>query len=315
MEVSIGITRFVIEIIIQPLSLLFLAAGSFSSATKGTYGLRLLGWAGCALYTFIDSLTYVYLFHFEQMSGALVLFLISLFMLTCELSGRNRMEGRSHIYVGKVIATSGICNFLFSYITFLNGAVTFLVASQSTLLAIVLGSVVYVKGFETLGNSIWFKTRFSPDLASGTYPKVIVPVYPTYIAVVYDCTGLREIFLLFFAVVFAPASWEKKRKALLFGCIAIYVANVLRNNIVIGFCSAEIMSFELAHSVVGNIVIFIILTIAALILFFIIPEMPNEIFSMLHRYKIIRKEALHGKDFSKSISTGQSPVQKGLYKI
>jgi exosortase/archaeosortase family protein len=111
-------------------------------------------------------------------------------------------------------------------------------------------------------------------------------VSPTDVAVVYGCTGIREILFLFFAVAFTQAERQKKQKAFWLAGSIIYAANILRNNLVIALYGGRWTSFEIIHSLVGNILVFLALTSSALIVFFTIPEVPKRLFSALKLDKI-----------------------------
>jgi exosortase/archaeosortase family protein len=113
---------------------------------------------------------------------------------------------------------------------------------------------------------------------------VLIP--PTDVAVVYACTGLREILIVIFAVLFTRAEQQEKKKTLWLAGSIIYGANLLRNNLVIALYGGRRTSFEIVHSLIGNIIVFLALTAAALIVFFTIPEVPDRLFSIFKLKKI-----------------------------
>lgn len=109
--------------------------------------------------------------------------------------------------------------------------------------------------------------------------RVLAP--PPDVAVIYGCAGIREILFLFFAVAFTRAERQKKKKAFWLAGSIIYAANILRNNLVIALYWGRLTSFQIIHSLIGNILVFLALTGAALSVFFTIPEVPKRLFSAL----------------------------------
>ncbi|MBA7624477.1 hypothetical protein ES703_31886 [subsurface metagenome] len=281
--------KFFIEIIIQFFSLLLLYFGCRVVDARRSYRFRSFGWGGLALYSFLDAVISISILNLENLFSRAIIFFIALFMLQYEVRGKDCLEGRSHLYVGRVVAAGCILNFIFSYVTFLNGALTLFVALQSIILPFIMGMGISWPFIDTMGNSIWFKTQFAPDLVSGFFPQVRVPVYPTDVAIVYGCTGLREILFLLFAVAFTKASGEKKKKAFFIAAPLIYAANILRNNLVVGLYGGGLISYEIAHSLLGNILVFLAITVAAVATFLIIPEIPAHLSSILSQFKSFSK--------------------------
>jgi exosortase/archaeosortase family protein len=175
------------------------------------------------------------------------------------------------------MAAAGIGNFLLSYITIFNGTLTFIVSLQSILLSLMMGMKISLPLIDTMGNSLLFKTRYAPSPLDRSFPQVRVLVPPTDVAVVYECTGMREILFLLFAVAFTRAERHEKRKAFWLAGSIIYAANILRNNLVIALYGGRWTSFEIIHSLIGNILVFLALTSAALVVFFTIPEVPKRL--------------------------------------
>jgi hypothetical protein len=98
----IGVCRFLVEAIVQPVPLLLLWIGCSGDDLK-KHRIRILAWIGCVLFALLEILLPLLLLDFEEI-------------------------------LGKVVAAAGIGNFLLSYVTFFNGTLTFVVALQSILL-------------------------------------------------------------------------------------------------------------------------------------------------------------------------------------
>ena len=238
-----------------------------------------MAWGGCALFAALEILLPMLLLAFEEILAHAVLLIVSLIMLHHERRRANNHSGR--LYLGKVVAAAGIVNFVLAYITFLNGMLTFIVALQSILLPLIIGMKISLPLIDTMGNSFFFKTQYAPSLLDRSFPQIRVLVPPTDIAVVYECTGMREALFLYFAVAFTKAERQQKKKAFWLAGSIIYAANILRNNLVIALYGGRWTSFEIVHSLIGNILVFLALTAAALVVFFTIPEVPKRLSSVL----------------------------------
>ncbi len=268
----VGVLKLVAEIVLQPVSFLLLFLGSRPKNERKHSRVRIFGWWGCALYAFLDALLLMSVFNYEHFLAHAVALILALIMLRCELRTGYDPEGHSHLYVARVVGATGLLNFAISYITVVNGVVTYLVALQSLPLGFLLGVEISFPYLDTMGNPLWFKTQYFPDPVLDIFPQIRVPVPPTDVAVVYECTGLREILFVFFAIAFVSAVREKKRKAFFISAPLIYGANILRNNLVIGLYGGGLSTFAFAHSILGNIVVFLAMTAAAVTVFLIIPE-------------------------------------------
>jgi len=275
MFVLIGACKLIVEIIVQPISLLLLWIGC-SRDNKRKHRIRVLAWSGCVLFAVLEIILPLLLLDFEGILAPAVLLLVSSFML---------YRGSDQLYLGKVFAAAGIGNFALSYFTFLNGTLTFLVALQSILLPLIMGMKISLPLIDTMGNSLLFKTQYAPSLLDRSFPQVRVLIPPTDVAVVYECTGMREILFLFFAVNYTQAEQPTKRKAFWLAGSIIYAANILRNNLVIALYGGRWTSFEIIHSLIGNILVFLALVSAALVVFFAIPEVPKRFISVLKPQK------------------------------
>jgi len=227
MVVFVGTGKLVVEVIVQPVSLLLLLIGC-SGDTHKKRRLRIIAWGGCALFAALEILLPMLLLAFEGVLPHAALLIVSLLMLHNERKRADHHRGGSYVYLGKVVAAAGMANFMISYITFLNGMLTFIVALQSILLPLIIGMKISLPLIDTMGNSFFFKTQYAPNLLDRSFPQIRVLVPPTDVAVVYACTGMREILVLLFAVAFTKAERQQKKKAFWLAASIVYVANILR---------------------------------------------------------------------------------------
>ena len=281
----VGACKLIGEVVAQPVSLVLLWIGC-SGDTRRKHRIRVLAWSGCFLFAVLEMLPSFVLLNFEGMLAPLVLLVVSLRMLGVERRPVQHDKSGDRLYVGTVVAAAGIANFLLSQVTFLNATLTFIVALQSILLPLIMGMKISLPLVDTMGNSLLFKTQYGPSPFDRSFPQVRVLIPPTDVAVVYACTGLREILIVIFAVLFTRAEQQEKKKTLWLAGSIIYGANLLRNNLVIALYGGRRTSFEIVHSLIGNIIVFLALTAAALIVFFTIPEVPDRLFSIFKLKKI-----------------------------
>jgi exosortase/archaeosortase family protein len=281
----VGACKLFGEVVAQPVSLVLLWIGC-SADTRRKHRIRVLAWNGCFLFAFLEMLPSFLLLNFEGILAPVVLLAVSLRMLRVERRPVQHGKSGDRLYVGKVVAAAGISNFVLTHVTFLNATLTFVVALQSILLPLIVGMEIFLPLVDTMGNSLLFVTQYAPNPFDRSFPQVRVLIPPTDVAVVYGCTGMGELLIVFFAVIFTQAEQQEKKKALWLAGSIIYGANILRNNLVIALYGGRWTSFEIIHSLFGNILIFLALTVAALVVFFTIPEVPNRLFSIFTLKKI-----------------------------
>ncbi|RKX79653.1 MAG: hypothetical protein DRP87_02395 [Spirochaetes bacterium] len=279
------------EVVVLPLSLILLWTGTKVFRESHPSPLRLSGWSGIALYSLTALMVSLYYLEPVVAVGQVLGTIFIIYMIAFELGGGSisggksdvgsdssrgtRREGRarlpSNLYWGRVISSALLFNFLFSHITFITVAVVYISALLSLSLPVILGMDVSLKLY-AMGNSIIFKTRYIPEVIGGNLPEVQVQVLPTDVAVVYGCSGIREILFALFAILFTGANGEKKRRAFSLSFFLVFFSNILRNNLVIGLYGSGLSSFETAHSLIGSLVVLAGITGAAIVCFFLVPE-------------------------------------------
>lgn len=115
------------------------------------------------------------------------------------------------------------------------------------------------------------------------------PVFPSYIGIILACTAIQSM-LIFIGGILATEgedySFNKRRlKAFLITVPVIYVLNIIRNvGIIYGVNDLD-LNFEYLHGVLGKGGSLIALIILAFFVFKILPELHENILSLVELYK------------------------------
>ncbi len=147
-----------------------------------------------------------------------------------------------------------------------------------------MGFSCEISGIDYAGHALFWQTGLNS--AGGNIFEVNVPISPTNIGIVLGCTGLREILLFYFLVKFTDARFQLKKKVFLTGALVIFIANILRNVIVIYFTGYKELPFELTHHTIGSITIFIALIFVVIYTLFKIPQINSHIEDIFNLKKI-----------------------------
>jgi exosortase/archaeosortase family protein len=274
-----GAAKLAVEVFLQSLSLLLLLWGCRGAESPRSRALRVSGWCAFALFCCLDAALLLAASAAEGVGTRAVLGAGALLMVHRESTAAHGL--RSRLYIARVASATGLANLAVSHLTFLEIAVTYFVAAQSILLPVLMGMGVTLPRVETMGQSLLLKTLYAPVGAAEVFPKVRIPVHPTNIAIVYGCTGVREMILVLFLVAFTGAPSEKKRKAVLIGTSAVYLGNLARNNLVVLLHGGGKTSFELAHGLIGHLLVMLVLIAAAVVVFFVVPEIPDHLAALI----------------------------------
>lgn len=258
-----AIIRFIFTVFILPLHLLAIIIGTYKkNITFITIGLIL----GSLYWVMLGTLSLLY-------SGTLSL-AMSIVLLFIYLKLYNDIYKEGFVdwieYVLKVIGLGGGFLFLVSNISALRGLWIYLIALASTIILRIFGLPFYPEGIEYMGNSLWFTTNF--NIYEGwTIPEVNVPINGIDVTIVYECSGLRELVLGAFAIMLAKENLQKRFTTLRNYSLLLIIANIIRNALVLYIYNST-KDFFLAHEVIGNGFISIILLTAFLYVFTSLPS-------------------------------------------
>ncbi|KYK24318.1 hypothetical protein AYK25_00330 [Thermoplasmatales archaeon SM1-50] len=105
----------------------------------------------------------------------------------------------------------------------------------------------------------------------------------TPILIIFACTAIQSM-VLFFGMIGALSYVSIKRKifGLLVTIVPIYFLNLIRNASVVYMVGSGMVSFELAHNVIGKTGSLLALIVLLFVTFKIIPELYDEILSIIH---------------------------------
>jgi exosortase/archaeosortase family protein len=70
------------------------------------------------------------------------------------------------------------------------------------------------------------------------------------INVVWGCTGVKQLYILFFVILFSRGIWWKRLIYFFTGCVVLLLFNVIRITVVVLFIKHDPDSFELLHDFV-----------------------------------------------------------------
>lgn len=106
------------------------------------------------------------------------------------------------------------------------------------------------------------------------------------ITIIFACTAIQSI-VLFIGMISTLSNANIKRRtlALLVTVIPIYILNLIRNASVVFMVGSEMVSFELAHNVIGKTGSLLALIFLLFVVFKITPELYDEIFCIINLTK------------------------------
>lgn len=124
------------------------------------------------------------------------------------------------------------------------------------------GDIFYPGGFS------WYR------VSSG---EIYVPIREADIHIILACTAIQALAVAVSFVVSTNAGWRRKGLALGISVPVIYLANLLRNVVVIHLYDVESVNFELAHGLVGKMISLLTLVGLVILLFEILPQLYDSI--------------------------------------
>lgn len=141
----------------------------------------------------------------------------------------------------------------------------------------IVGPVMYGE------TSLFYKT---------SYENIRVAIVGSNINIILACTGLQAI-AAGGALIFSTSSNNKRKiKSLLVVVPTLYIANVLRNVMIIYLTYENITSFHMAHNQIAKTGSVILLVVLMLIVFEIMPEFYENIMSVI---SLPKREPIHQK--------------------
>jgi archaeosortase A (PGF-CTERM-specific) len=120
--------------------------------------------------------------------------------------------------------------------------------------------------------------------------EISVPIQGTSIEIILACTAIQALAVAISFIISTDAAWKRKGLGLGISIPVIYLANLLRNVVVIQLYDSNV-SFELAHGFVGKMISLITLVVLIIFLFRILPEFYDNIMGSIDL--LWRKEPGH----------------------
>ncbi|MFW5904435.1 MAG: archaeosortase A, partial [Candidatus Saliniplasma sp.] len=125
-----------------------------------------------------------------------------------------------------------------------------------------------------------------------SYENIRVAIVGSNINIILACTGLQAIAAGSALVYSTEADLKRKLKSLLVIAPTLYIANVLRNVMIIYLTYENIISFHMAHNQIAKTGSVILLIILMLIVFEIMPEFYENIMRVI---SLPKREPIHQK--------------------
>jgi archaeosortase A (PGF-CTERM-specific) len=115
-----------------------------------------------------------------------------------------------------------------------------------------------------------------------TREKALILFNNTPIMIIFACTAIQSM-VLFIGMIGALSRVSLKRKALglLVTVVPIYFLNLIRNASVVYMVGSRMVSFELAHNVIGKAGSLLALIVLLFVTFKIVPELYDEIIGII----------------------------------
>jgi len=230
-----------------------------------------------SLHSFINLFIYLNADIEKNFDPILTNFILGLLFILISFRVSDKIE--SFNYLRKVIIFSFGIYFLIEHLPILRGVVTLIVAFVTVLINRFLGFNCYIAGIDYAGYNIFIQTKL--NIIAGNILEVNVPIGNTDINIVLGCSGVREILILGFLIKFTSANFDIKRKTFFTDFLIIFIANILRNVIVVYYTGYKNVSFETTHHIAGSILIFLALFSVTVFTLFKIPEINSHLENIL----------------------------------
>jgi len=209
-------------------------------------------------------------FNLVLVSGALPVFLY--FAYHEYLSLRWDEDPAEMKFLAGTTSIAMISYFGIQRIPVIAGTLIKVVTEQTTWITSLLGYDFYAGSINYGGNPLWYRT-------SAEF--IYVPVEGTNINIILACTGLQALAAAVALVWCTRAEMKRKLKSLLVLAPVIYVANLVRNVLVIYLTVEDITSFDVAHNQIAKTFSVVVLIILMLAVFEMMPELFDNIMGIL----------------------------------
>ncbi len=175
-------------------------------------------------------------------------------------------------YLAACISFSMLIYYSIQRIPVAAGALTWAVADHTNAILNLMGYDFTLGAIEYGGNPLLYRVNDS---------EIGVSLIGSGIRIVFSCTAIQTLAPAGALIAFTAAEMKRKAKALFTALSAIYVANLLRNVMVVYLTYEGITSFHTAHNTIAKAGSMIVLVILMLIVFEIMPEFYDNIIGVI----------------------------------
>lgn len=165
----------------------------------------------------------------------------------------------------------------------ISGTLIKVVADQTTM-------VLNTFGYDFTTSKIFYMGN--PNLYRVNQEHIFVSIKGSSVNIILACTGLQTIAAAGSLLYCTRVELHRKAKVMLFVLPAIYVANIIRNVIVIYLTAEGIVSFSIAHNEIAKTASVLVLIILLLLVFEMIPEFHDNIMDIIN---LPKREPIHQK--------------------
>jgi len=181
------------------------------------------------------------------------------------------------------ISIASIVYFSVHRIPFFTGWLIKIVTEHTVWLMNLFGYELSAGAIDYSGNSIFYRT---------TSGSINVPIDGVNIRIILACTGLQAMAVAASFVYSTVTEKIKKVKSLALLIPTIYIANLIRNALVIYLTKEGIYSFEIAHNQIAKTFSVIVLIILLIAIFEMMPKFHENIMGTIN---LLKREPNHQK--------------------
>ncbi len=152
------------------------------------------------------------------------------------------------------------------------GFLTQIVAQHTNWILSGMGYDFTLGAIEYGGNPLFYRVNQEP---------IGIPIIGSGIRIIFACTALQTLAPAGTLLALTAAEWQRKIKSLIIVLVTVYIANLLRNVMIVYLTYEDITSFEVAHHQIAKVGSVIVLVILMLIVFEIMPEFYDNIIGIV----------------------------------
>ncbi|MFQ5910459.1 MAG: archaeosortase A [Thermoplasmata archaeon] len=231
--------------------------------------IRAAGWTVFGMFWWLQIPEYVAQADvFNALVSALALPAFMFFAYHEALSYRWREEYQPLKFLAGATFLASAIFFTVDRIPLLAGNLISVVADHTVAVLNAFGGNYTTGGISYPGGFSWY--RVSSE-------EIYVPIREADIHIILACTAIQAIAVAVSFIVSTDARWKRKSLALVISIPVIYLANLLRNVVVIHLYDVESVNFELAHGLVGKMISLLALVGLLVLLFEILPQLYDNI--------------------------------------